>query len=42
MKGELLRLIGTMSRGILESQIHIVADIGLWLTQIRDGEEIPK
>ena len=42
MKGEILRILGTASRGILETQVWLVADIGLWLTQIRDGEDIPK
>ena len=42
MKGEILRILGEASRGILETQIWLIADIGLWLATIRDGEDIPK
>ena len=42
MKGEILRILGEASHGILETQLWLIADIGLWLATIRDGEDVPK
>ena len=42
MKNEVLRSLGKASRGILGTQIWLLADIGRWLAELNDGAEIPK